>query len=379
MKSIELVNTQSGLSEVVGHLSTAPRIGVDTESNAFFKYHERICLVQLISAETAFLVDPLTLDSTEPLGELLENPAIEKVIDQPHRDMRNFDREWGVHPRNLFDIWTASGLINPQGRLGLQPLAREYVGVELVKALIIQRSDWSIRPLTAEKLEYAANDVFHLLQVREALGEKLEALDRLSWAKEEFKRLEDIRDVPRDPELAFLSIKGSRELDARGLAVLRSLFQFREREAEGLDLPPFKVIPNTTLISLASDPGARLSTVKGLGRFARRPASRGLIAAIKNGMRSRPFAQPNRMAGDEPSGPEDREIVKGRLRSLKAWRRELAAELDLNPGVLWPAVSLGRLARNPSSLHEELASPEVRNWQVNEFAGRIASHLESMN
>ena len=333
----------------------------------------------MASAETAFLIDPLAIDDISPIRELLENPLIEKVIDQPYRDLRNFDREWRVHPRNLFDIRTASGLVNPQGPVGLQLLAKEYARVELPKALKIQRSDWSIRPLNREKLKYAANDVLHLLQIREGLVARLRALSRLSWAKEEFDRLENIRDVPRDPELSFLSIKGSCELDARGLAVLRSLFQFREREAERRDLPPFKVIPNTTLVSLASDPGARLSTVRGLGRFARLPTSGGLRAAIERGMRSRPFTQTNGMASKERLEPEEMEKARTRLRSLKAWRRELAAELDLNPGVLWPAVSLGRLARNPSGLQEELACPEVRNWQALEFADKLASRLESIN
>ena len=379
MNAFELVNTQSRLSEVVDHLSTAERVALDTESNAFFKYYERICLVQLASAETAFLIDPLAIDDITPIGELLENPSIEKVIDQPHRDMRNFDREWGVHPRNLFDIWTASGLVNPQGPVGLQPLAKEYAGVELAKALKIQRSDWSIRPLNPEKLEYAANDVLYLLQVRDALSARLKTLSRLSWAKEEFERLENIRDFPRDPELSFRSIKGSHELDGRGLAVLRSLFQFREREAERLDLPRFKVIPNNVILNLASDPRTRLWTVKGLGKYARRPASRGLRTAIEKGMKSQPFTPEKKVPGEETMDPEDREISRVRLRSLKAWRRELAAELQVNPGVVWPAVSLGRLARNPSQLQAELVSPEVRNWQVREFADKLAGHLESID
>ena len=124
MNAIELVNTQSRLSEVVDHVSTAWRVAVDTEANAFFKYHERICLVQLISAETAFLIDPFALDDIKPLGELLEDASIEKVIYAPHRDLRNFDREWGFHPRNLFDIRIASALVNPQGPAGLPALAR---------------------------------------------------------------------------------------------------------------------------------------------------------------------------------------------------------------------------------------------------------------
>ena len=184
--------------------------------------------------------------------------------------------------------------------------------------------------------------------------------------------------MPRDPELSFLSIKGSHELDGRGLAVLRSLFQFREREAQHLDLPRFKVIPNNVLLKLASNPRARLWTVKGLGKYARRPASRGLRTAIERGMKSQPFTLTKKVTGEEPRNPKDQEICKERLKSLKAWRRELATELHVNPGVVWPADSLGRLARNPSQLQAELVSPEIREWQEREFADKLASHLEGM-
>ena len=377
MNAIELVNTQSRLSEVLDHLSASRRVAIDTESNAFFKYHERICLVQLLSAETAFLIDPSVLDDIKPIGQLLEDTSIEKVIYDPHRDLRNFDREWGVHPRNLFDIRTATALVNPQGPVGLQALVKEHAGVELEKALRIQRSDWSIRPLNPEALEYAANDVFYLLDVGEVLRSQLKELERLSWAKEEFERLESIRYKHPDPELSFLSIKGIRELDGKGLAVLQSLFQFREREAKRIDRPPFKVIANTALVKLASDPDANLSTVKGLGRYARRPKSREIKTAIEKGLKSQPFTLTKKVPGGETQNPGDKETSQARLKSLKTWRRELAAELHLSPGVLWPAVSLERLAQNPSHLEEELVSPEVRNWQVREFADKLTSHLES--
>ena len=91
----------------------------------------------------------------------------------------------------------------PPGPCGTATLAKEHAGVELAKALKIQRSDWSIHPLNPEKLEYAANDVLYLLQVRDALSARLKTLSRLSWAKEEFERMENIRDFPRDPELSF--------------------------------------------------------------------------------------------------------------------------------------------------------------------------------
>ena len=183
------------------------------------------------------------------------------------------DRDWGFRVRNLFDTGIAAAFVGSE-QLSLQYAVKEYAGVELAKSRKLQRSDWTKRPLGREALSYAADDVLHLLDVREAQSARLKELSRLPWAKEEFTRLEDVRHTPPDRQFAFLSIKGSRDLDGRGLAVLRSLFRFREQQARSLDSPLFKVIQDSALVRLSSDPTANLSTVKGLGRFGRPPADR---------------------------------------------------------------------------------------------------------
>ena len=271
MSRIEVIRTDAHLAGVVDHLSKAPRIAVDIESNGFFRYHERICLVQVASAETAFLIDPLAIDDVRPLGSLLGNHSVEKVIHGSSYDILSFDRDWGFRVNNLFDTSVAAAFVGAK-ELGLQSLVREYAGVELAKNRKLQRSDWTIRPLRRESLRYAADDVLYLLQVRDKLSARLGELSRIEWVREEFARLEQVRHTPPNREEAFLSAKGSRHLDGKGLAVLRALFQFREEQASRLDRPWFKVIPDFALVKLASEPAADLSTVKGLGRFARPPA-----------------------------------------------------------------------------------------------------------
>ena len=251
MSQIELVSVESQLAEVVERISRAPRVAVDIESNGFFRYHERVCLVQLASAETAFLVDPLAIEDMRPLGDLLGDRSVEKVFHAADYDLRSLDRDWGFRVNNLFDTGIAAAFVDSK-QLGLQSVVEEHAGVELAKHRKLQRSDWTLRPLSPEALKYAADDVLHLLQVREALSARLKELSRLAWAEEEFARLENVRHTPPDRELAFLSIKGSRDLDGRGLAVLRSLFQFREQEASRLDRPFFKVIPDSALVKLSS-------------------------------------------------------------------------------------------------------------------------------
>ena len=378
MSQIELVSTGSRLAEVVDHISRTPRVAVDIESNGFFRYHERVCLVQLASAETAFLVDPLAIDDLRPLGDLLGDRSVEKVFHAADYDLRSLDRDWGFRVNNLFDTGIAAAFVGSE-HLGLQSVVEEHAGMKLAKLRRLQRSDWTMRPLTPEALKYAADDVLHLLQVREALSARLKELSRFAWAKEEFARLENVRHTPPDRELAFLSITGSHDLDGRSLAVLRSLFQFREQEAIRLDRPFFKVISDSALVKLSSEPVADLSAVKGLGRFGRPPADRGLKAAIEEGLRSRPVTCPKRTRSEKTWSPAERERVRTRFRSLKTWRSELGRELRLDPSLLWPAVSLERLARWPCSLHSEVVSPKIRSWQEREFAGALRRVLATLS
>ena len=374
MSQLELVDTETRLAEVVSRMSRAPRVAVDVESNGFFRYHERVCLVQLATDETAFLVDPLAIGDVRLLGRLLSDQAVEKVFHAAGNDVRSLDRDWGFRVNNLFDTGIAAAFVGST-HLGLQSVLQEHTGLELAKPRELQRSDWTIRPLSPEALKYAADDVLHLPRVRDVLTARLEQLSRFEWAKEEFTRLESVRHTPSDRELAFLAMKGSRDLDGRGLAVLRSLFQFREREARRLDRPPFRVIPDSALVQLSSDSSSDLTTVKGLGRFGRPPASMGLKAAIEEGLRARSVTRPKRAWTGKILSPAERREVEVRLRALKTWRSQLGQELRLDPGLLWPTVSLERLARSPGSLDAELASPEVRSWQKREFGAALRGVL----
>ena len=367
MNGFEFVSESSRLAEIVDTISSGAQVAVDIESNGFFRYRERICLVQLASGHSTFLVDPLSIDDVQPLGNLFSDRSVEKVFHAADNDLRSLDRDWGFRVDNLFDTSIAAALAGEE-RLGLQALVEGHTGVKLSKSKRLQRSDWTKRPLSPEALMYAANDVRYLLEIRGALAARLEQLSRLAWAKEEFERLEKVRHTPVDRSEAFMSMKGTNGLDSRGLAVLRSLCQVREREAQRLDRPVFKVLPDFALIALASNPAADFASVKGLGWFGRPPGSRRLKSAIRQGLNSEPVVLPKRTRNGDARNRAELAREDARLRKLKSWRRKLGRELELDPSLLWPRVSLERLARYPSSVPLELDSPEVRGWQRSEFS-----------
>jgi len=373
--TIEIVATTSRLAEVVQYTSRCPRVALDIESNGFHRYPERICLVQLAVPGSVFLIDPLVVSDAGPLGELLADASVEKVLHSAAYDLRSLDRDWGFRARNLFDTSIAAAFVGST-RLGLAAVLQDYLGVELNKSKRLQRADWTVRPMSPEAQRYAAEDVLHLERTRNMLLERLGELSRLDWVAEECERLAEVRYQPRDPEWAFVSIKGSRTLDGRGLAVLRSLHRFREQEAVRSDRPPFKVISDTVLIQMAASPCSDLGGVKGLGRFGHPPAVDRLRTAVRDGLRAPvvKLPRPPTRNGQRLSAAERAEVVD-RLQRLKGWRTDLGQRLGLDPALLWPALSLERLAGRLDSLDAELASQNVRAWQRREFGESLKTFL----
>lgn len=369
----ELITDGDRFKRVMERVSRECRIGFDLESNGFFRYPERICLIQLFVSDGAYLLDPLAIDDMSPLGRILADASVETVLHSGDHDIRSLDRDWGFRVGNLFDTSIAAAFVGSE-RLGLASTLQDFMDVTIPKEKNIQRSDWSIRPLSEEALTYAASDVLYLLGLRDRLLDRLRALGRIRWFREECGRLAEIRYNPPDPELAVFSVKGSRDLDGQGLAVLKALMEYRERHALRLGRPHFRVIPDAALVSLATEPNANLREVRGLGMFARGRLATGIRDAIKNGRAAQPLNRPRQPRGRRLSRAERTEASQ-RLDKLKAWRTEHGKRLSLAVGLLWPMVSLQRLASSPDELESELQAPEIRRWQREEFEDSLRQLL----
>ena len=367
----ELVTTVPRLEAVVESALRRPVVAMDLESNGFFRYPERVCLVQLAVGGAVHLVDPLSLEHVAPLGALLAAASVEKVFHAADYDVRSLDREWGFRCRNLFDTGIAAAFVGSR-RLGLAAVLKDHLGVEVDKSNKLQRADWTRRPLTAELLHYAAGDVRHLCRLRDVLHDKLDALGRIAWMREECVRQAAVRYRVPETEWAFLSVKGSRELDGRGLAVLRSLHAFREREALRRGRPPFRIFPDTAMTALAANPSLDFARVSGLGRYAHAPAASDLRRAVTEGIGMPPVKRPRAPSTiAEQLGEHERKTARTRLQHLRKWRTAQADRLGLDPGRVWPAASLERLSLWPGGFDDEMASAEVREWQRRELGGSL--------
>jgi ribonuclease D len=358
----ELVLTNERFAEIADAISRHPRVGLDLEGNGRHRYPESVCLVQISIPGSNFIVDPLSVDDMSPLGDILADERIEKILHSADYDVRCLDRDWGFRIRNLFDTSIGASLLGLP-KTGLGSVLEDVLGVDIPKSKRLQKSDWTIRPLRDEALDYAASDVAYLHELRAAMSERLTQLGRMSWMSEECERQLGVRFEAPDPETAFLNVKGNHALDGQGLAILRELVAMRERHALNRGRPHFRIMSNETMIALASKPEADLRKVMGLGPFGRRPLLDELREALKQGVQSVPFQRP-----PSPRKPRMAVLEKKRMDALKAWRKAQGEELKIDPSLTWPMPSLERLAWEPGTVDAETRAKEVRQWQVAEFS-----------
>jgi ribonuclease D len=324
------VDTAEGVGAAALAARSAGWLALDTEADSLHSYFHKTCLVQLTASGANFIIDPLAMTTADldPLWRVVEDPGIPTLMHGSDYDIRVLDRDYDVRIRGLVDTQIMAQMLG-EPKTGLSALLEKELGLALDKKH--QRADWGRRPLTASQIVYAAADTAYLQDLARRLRRRLEKLGRYGWAVEEFRRLEQVRHRPAEPNpLAFERVKGVRALRGRARDRAFSLFEWRERQAQELDMPPFKVLGNKPLVEMAENPPkdkARLAKVDGLGhRFVRRWGDQ-VLGVVKRPDPSPPWKKMPRQS--EPGA----EVVK-RQKRLAAVRDRLASELGIEAGLL---------------------------------------------
>ena len=361
------IDRPDAAAQQLREISSVRELALDTEGASFHRFVDRIYLLQLSTRDRTAIVDPLTVtaETLAPLGALLEQPDIEVVLHDADYDLRLIHQDYGWHIRNIFDTRVAAQLLGLRA-FGLAALLEKYFGVRLDKKH--QRADWSMRPLPADMLDYAALDTMYLLELRDRMREELERKGRLAWAREEFDRLEGTKWEEDDGSSAFLRIKGARDLSRRELAVLRELVPWRDAIARELDRATFRVVGNEQLLAIAkAQPRTRdaLGEIRGLSRGMSESRAKGLVDAVRRGLEV-----PEDQLPRFPKSPRwDRDPqFDTKVSALKTVRDEASQRLDMDPGVLASRERLEAVARKtPRTMAELEEIPELRKWQVEEL------------
>lgn len=279
---MEWVDSEARLDEVVARARAAGRMGLDTESDGFYAYHERICLLQINVAEQLFLVDPLAVGMPASFAALLRDPTVTKVMHGSEFDVLLLKRRHRVALRGLFDTMHAARLSGEEG-LSLGKLVERHFGVRLDKRF--QRYNWARRPLPPAPREYAGLDVRFLLQLQDLFTTSLTDAGLLAGAKAAFAKVE--RMVPRpksfDPQ-AYRKLRGFQALDRSARGALGRLFVVREDIAQRINRAAFRVLNTEALLHVARTrprSASALRATRGVPRDIPRSIAEELVAALR--------------------------------------------------------------------------------------------------
>src|SRR5438105_6949051 len=364
-ESAEYLDEPAEVNRFLEQIADVTELALDTEGASFHRFLDRIYLLQISTRNRSAIIDPLPIGSPAKLGQLLQGSNVEVVFHDADYDLRLLHQDYGWHVTRIFDTRVAAQLLGIKS-FGLAALLQQFFDVKLDKKH--QRADWSMRPLPADMLEYAAQDTRYLLQLRDHMKSELQRRGRWHWAEEEFARLEGTRWEAEEEMEGFLRLKGARDLTRRELAVLREVANWRDTVARELDRATFRVMGNEVLLELARRAPRSVSE---LGRSREGPkgmVERGgadITAAIRRGMEAPEAELPKFPRGQRWNKDRD---FDDRVARLKTVRDAVATRLELDPGVLCSRERLENVARSGAKSVDDLASvPDLRRWQIEEL------------
>jgi ribonuclease D len=348
LKNTELVwiDQPQKLREVVDELSAQDILAVDTESNSLYAYQEQVCLIQFSTREKDILIDALVLPDLSDLAPIFSSDRILKVFHAAEYDLICLFRDYGFRFNYLFDTMIAARTLGYQ-KIGLSSLLENFFDVQMNKKY--QRANWGKRPLKPDMLEYARLDSHYLIPLQKNLRAELDSSGLWKLALEDFQRLtKDIEDTTETSDKDFWKLHGARDLSPAKAAVLKSLYQFREKQAEAQDRPPFKVISHQALVEIARicpKHTQALSKVSKLNdRLVRRYGNQ-LIKAVQEGKKA-PSIHP-------PHHKRPADAVLERIDALREWRKFKGRNMGVPSDVVLPRDVLNRIAQsNPSNLSD---------------------------
>ena len=225
-------------------------LDIEAECNCH-AYGEKLCLVQVFDGVNSVIIDPFGI-SNEALKLLFENPNILKVMYDAGSDLSLMKNSADIEIKSILDLRPATELLNYEKK-DLHSVIAFELGTILEKKRKYQRYNWTKRPIDWEAIDYAINDVAHLLALKDIILAKL-------FAKKLFELflLKNLqvqgKDYTRAPEDKYRKISGYSRLKDDKKTVFRKIFDIREKYAKRYNMPPHNVIQKSDLIYIVKEP-----------------------------------------------------------------------------------------------------------------------------
>ncbi len=364
---MQVISSTPDLQSACRQLAEADFVAVDTEFMREQTFWPQLCLIQLASLSLEVIVDPQAkgLDLA-PFYDLMKNDAVVKVFHAARQDIEIVYCEAGIIPAPVFDTQVAAMVCGFGESISYVNLVKKVTGADLDKSS--RFTDWSRRPLSERQLVYALGDVTHLRDVYRHLRNELDRSDRALWLAEEMAELTDPATYVTEPEEAWRRLK-LRVKNRKSLAVLIELAAWRERLAQGQDVPRSRILRDEALYDIANQAP---TSVEQLGElrtlsdgFARSARAKEIIDTVNRGL-ERDFKTLPHIAPGQPMSAE----ATATIELLKVLLKSSAARHRVAPRLIADSSDLERIAAE-----KEPDVPALKGWR-RELFGEDALRLK---
>jgi ribonuclease D len=342
---MHIITTTEDLRTACTHLAKADFVTVDTEFLRESTFWPELCLIQCATPKTnggdGYIIDPLAEGmDLDAFFDLMANEDIVKVFHAARQDIEIIYKLGNLIPHPVFDTQVAAMVCGYGDSVSYDQLVFKITGTRVDKSS--RFTDWKRRPLSQKQLDYAIADVTHLRTVYQKLATNLEEQERSTWVGEEMDILTSNETYDMPPENAWRRLK-LRVRKPRDLLMLKKLAEWREREAQGNNVPRGRIIKDEAIYEISGNPPRiieDLDKYRGLSRGFDKNRWGQALLDLSSGVLDTPKDQ-------LPSMPKQKQTPEGcsaATEMLKLLLKLVSEEIGVAPKIIATVDELEKIA-----------------------------------
>ena len=243
------LDTDGKIEEAVAAFSGRERIAVDFEGEFnLHVYGEHLCLVQIFDGQSFFIIDPRSGRVTPKGLEAFFSSPVRKVWFDCQSDASLVSKAYGLSISSIFDVRVLAEALGSHGNL--KSVEAQYLGIEsAIPKKRNQQANWMRRPIPPEQIEYALEDVAHLLELEDALKPIIEERGLSRQAEAAMKKAT----IVSKPQPGWTKVGGWKRMSQEERIYAKHIFLARDRIARRFNVPAARVMDKHQIPALAKD------------------------------------------------------------------------------------------------------------------------------
>ncbi len=250
MLNIKIISTENEISSYLEYLrkENIKKIALDLEGDqGSIKYKYSISIFQCFDGTTPVIIDVLKNAKSEALRSFLTAPDIIKIMFSSENDLFMTQNVLGYSIKPIRDIAIAQKL------LGLKINLAEYIGIDKKVKDSFQRANWLKRPIKDDLIEYAINDVLHLLVINEKFEDDLKKKSLYNKYLDSSSQVSDKNFIVDQYQLYKEKFPGFRKLPREKKELGKTIWIFRELVGEYFNCPSGYIFSKKSMNDIISD------------------------------------------------------------------------------------------------------------------------------